>query len=405
MDAFFASVEIADHPQLRGKPVIVGHGDRGVVTAASYEARPFGVRSAMPMTQARRLCPQAIVVPPHHERYREVSSSVMNLLHQITPVMEAVSIDEAFLDVTGSIKRAGSPVAIAQRIRHRVEAEHNVTCSVGVASSTMVAKLASTHAKPDGLLLIPDQRALEFLHQLPVGALQGVGPKTEKRLSQWGINTVKQLAHTEEEVLFNLLGKTHTERLKAQAWHQVKGTINPHRVEKSVGTETTLEADSRDRGEWRRIVWQLSNSTARRAQKSHVAGKVVVLKVRTGDFETFTRSRTIAHAINGALDIYQVAKELLTAHAPSQAVRLLGVRLEGLIPADEINEQLTLDPALEPASTEDSNEGKQIQETHVTKLWDQLRDRFGDHVVMPGSLVVNKPRVRNSSDTGDALNQ
>lgn len=405
MDAFFASVEIADHPQLRGKPVIVGHGDRGVVTAASYEARPFGVRSAMPMTQARRLCPQAIVVPPHHQRYREVSSSVMNFFHQITPVMEAVSIDEAFLDVTGSIKRAGSPVAIAQHIRRRVEAEHNVTCSVGVASSTMVAKLASTHAKPDGLLLIPDHRALEFLHQLPVGALQGVGPKTEKRLSQWGINTVKQLAHTEDDVLLNLLGKSHAERLKAQAWHQIKGTINPQRAEKSVGTETTLEKDSRDREEWRRIVWQLANSTARRAQKSHVAGNVVVLKVRTGDFETFTRSRTTAHAVNGALDIYRVAQELLVAHAPSRAVRLLGVRLEGLIPADEINEQLTLDPGLQRQAAGDSRDGKQAEETDVTKLWDQLRDRFGDHVVMPGSLVVNKPRVRNPSDTGDALNQ
>src|SRR5690625_3124897 len=243
MDAFFASVEIALRPWLRGKPVIVGRADRGVVVAASYEARPFGVRSAMPMARAMRLCPQAVVIPPTHGRYSEISRRVMNLLRDITPDVEAVSIDEAYLNTDGVLKTWGSPVKIAQYIRRQVAQEHSITCSVGVAASPIVAKLASTHAKPDGLMLIPASATIEFLHLLPVGAVPGVGPRTQEVLHEWGIHTVEELAHTELPILMRIIGRSQAARLHEIAWHKYEWQIIADRAEKSVGTETTFAVD------------------------------------------------------------------------------------------------------------------------------------------------------------------
>lgn len=383
MDAFFASVEIALRPELRGSPVIVGRHDRGVVVAASYEARVFGVRSAMPMSRALRMCPQATVIPPTHGRYHEVSTAVMQLLRDITPQVEAVSIDEAFLDVSSVLKTWNSPVALARHIRREVAREHDVTCSVGIGASPVVAKLASTHAKPDGLLLIPAARTVEFLHELPVGAIPGVGPRTEETLHEWGIQTVAQLAHTELSVLMRIIGRAQSQRLHQIAWHRYEWDIKPERAEKSVGTETTFETDVRDRDELRRSILALADRTAARARRAGVLGKVVALKVRTNDFKTFTRSRTLAVPIDDAQTLNRIAQELFAAHAPNKAIRLLGVRLEGLSAADATPRQLSFDTLLEPQRT---------STTDVTRLVDQVRERFGSQALKPGTLVERAGR-------------
>lgn len=383
MDAFFASVEIALRPQLRGKPVIVGRHDRGVVVAASYEARAFGVRAAMPMARARRLCPAATVIPPTHNRYHEVSAQVMDMLRDITPRVEVLSIDEAYLDVTGALKKWGSATKIAHHIRAEVARIHEVTCSVGVASSPVVAKLASTHAKPDGLLLIPRARTLEFLHELPVGALPGVGPRTEETLHEWGIHTVENLAHTDLPVLTRIIGRAHALRLHQIAWQRQAWEINPDRAEKSVGTETTFETDVRDVAQLRRTILALADRTAARARRAEVVGSVVAIKVRTADFATFSRSRTLPSPIDDAPTLNRVAQELFAAHAPSKAIRLLGVRLEGLSATETTPRQLSFESIFAPAPT---------STPQVTKLVDQVRERFGAEALKPGTLVERAGR-------------
>ena len=383
MDAFFASVEIALRPQLRGKPVIVGRHDRGVVVAASYEARAFGVRAAMPMARARRLCPAATVIPPTHKRYHEVSAHVMDMLRNITPRVEVLSIDEAYLDVTGALKRWGSATKIAHHIRAEVARIHDVTCSVGIASSPVVAKLASTHAKPDGLLLIPQARTLEFLHELPVGALPGVGPRTEETLHEWGIHTVENLAHTDLPVLTRIIGRAHALRLHQMAWQRQAWEINSDRSEKSVGTETTFETDVRDAAQLRRTILALADRTAARARRAQVVGSVVAIKVRTADFATFSRSRTLPSPIDDAPTLNRVAQELFAAHAPSKAIRLLGVRLEGLSATETTPRQLSFESIFAPAPTSTPK---------VTKLVDQVRERFGVEALKPGTLVERAGR-------------
>ncbi|HLS03273.1 MAG TPA: DNA polymerase IV [Actinomycetales bacterium] len=383
MDAFFASVEIALRPWLRGKPVIVGRADRGVVVAASYEARPFGVRSAMPMARAMRLCPQAVVIPPTHGRYREISRRVMNLLRDITPDVEAVSIDEAYLNTDGVLKTWGSPVEIARYIRRQVAQEHSITCSVGVAASPIVAKLASTHAKPDGLMLIPASATIEFLHLLPVGAIPGVGPRTQEVLHEWGIHTVEELAHTELPILMRIIGRSQAARLHEIAWHKYEWQIIADRAEKSVGTETTFAVDISDPAQLRRSLLALADRTAARARKAGVVGRVVAVKIRTNDFNTFTRSRTLDSPIDDVASLNRVAQELFSVHAPRLPIRLLGVRLEGLSATATTARQLSFDDLLDERRT---------RQTDVEKLVDQVRDRFGSKSLGPGTLIERAGR-------------
>lgn len=383
MDAFFASVEIALRPDLRGKPVIVGRHDRGVVVAASYEARAFGVRAAMPMSRAVRMCPRATIIPPTHGRYHEVSSAVMAMLRDITPDVEVVSIDEAYLDISGVRRTWGSAVSIARHIRSQVAADHNLTCSVGVASSPVVAKLASTHAKPDGLLLIPEAATVDFLHELPVGAIPGVGPRSEETLNGWGIHTVKQLAHTDRAVLTKIIGTAAAVRLHNIAWNRHKWQIVPDRAEKSIGTETTFNIDLRDRGEIERVIFELSDRTAARARRAEMVGRVVVLKVRTDDFSTFSRSRTLDVPTDDPKIIKSVCTELFAAHAPNKPIRLLGVRLEGISDVASTPQQLTFDD-LDPQPSH--------TDRGVIDLVDQVRERFGSQALKPGSLVQRTGR-------------
>lgn len=351
MDAFFASCELVRRPELRGKPVIVGGQERGVVLAATYEARAFGVRSAMPMTRARLLCPQATVVPPDHTLYREVSRSVMALLHEVTPLVEQISVDEAFLDVSGARRRLGSPTAIGAELRRRIQAEHGVTASVGIARNKFVAKLASTHAKPDGMMLVPAAATVDFLHTLPVGALWGVGEKTEKSLAAWGITTVAELAHTDLPSLQAAVGRVGGAHLHDLAWGRDPRPVVPEQREHSIGAETTFDTDQHDTEVVSRRVLELSDRVAARLRHQGVLARTVSVKVRSSDFATFSRSRTLDGPTDVAREIYLVARDLVAnVDLKGLPVRLVGVRGENLVQRDGSVQQLTLDEAVDPRS-------------------------------------------------------
>ncbi|TNC16686.1 DNA polymerase IV [Georgenia sp. 311] len=372
MDAFFAAVELLDRPDLLGRPVIVGGEQRGVVLSATYEAREFGVHSAMPMSRARALCPQAVVLAPHHDSYTRVSRHVMEILAEVTPVMEKVSIDEAFLDVSGAVRRLGPPAAIARQLRERIRTEVGIPASVGVAATKFVAKLASSHAKPDGLLLVPRAQTVHFLHALPVGALWGVGDKTRERLHRYGIDTVATLAATPVRTLHRILGVAAGQRLHDLASGRDPRSVEPERVEKSVGTETTFSADVTDRATLEAVLLDQSHRVAARLRAAGLVGRTVAIKVRFADFRTITRSRATP-ATDVGHDVLGVARSLLAEVAvPADGVRLLGVRVEQLAPADG-GVQLRLD--------EDD------QRRDAEAAMDSIRRRFGAAALGPAALL------------------
>jgi DNA polymerase IV len=378
MDAFFASVELARRPELRGRPVVVGGADRGVVLAATYEARAFGVHSAMPMAVARRACPQAIVVPPDHGRYLAVSQSVIGMLGEVTALVEQVSVDEAFLDVSGARRRLGPPTTIGAGLRRRVLAEHGITCSVGVATTKFVAKLASTHAKPDGMLLVPAASTVAFLRTLPVGALWGVGERTEAALARWGIRTVAELADTDVAVLQAAVGKVSGAHLHDLAWGRDPRPVQPERSERSIGAETTFEHDLRDMDAVQGRVLELADRCAGRLRHQGLLARTVSVKVRTSDFRTVTRARTLGAPTDVAREIYLVARELVSAvDLHGLAVRLVGVRAEGLEPRTGAVVQVTLDEAVGQ-----HGEARRRAEEAV----DAVRGRFGVRSIAMGPL-------------------
>ena len=276
MDAFYASVEIRDRPDLVGKPVIVGGtSGRGVVLSASYEARTFGVRSAIPMTQAARLCPHAVVIPPRHGVYASVSREVMAVFRSITPEVEPLALDEAFLDVSGALRRLGPPAQIARLIREQVSEQQGITCSVGVATSKFIAKLASVHCKPDGLLVVPADGVLEFLHPLPVAALWGVGKQTGQVLAGFGLRTVADIAHTPVATLERELGPAAAAHLYALAWGRDERRVVPGVHEKSIGAEETFRSDIADPDVIRRELLRLSGRTARALRAAGCSARTV----------------------------------------------------------------------------------------------------------------------------------
>ena len=309
MDAFYASVSLLDHPELVGTPVIVGGGGtRGVVLSATYEARTFGVHAAMPMSRARRLCPRATVIEPNHTRYAEVSRGVMALFGDITPLVEPLSLDEAFLDVRGAVRRLGSPSAIAQTIRDRVYDEQGITCSVGVAATKFLAKLASGLAKPDGLLVVPRDDALSVLHPLPVGALWGVGERTEEVLHRYGLRTIGDIAHTSRETLRRILGEATGTSLFELAWGRDPRPVVPEQVERSIGAEETFAHDVDDPQVVHRELLRLAERTAARLRSAGQVGRTVSIKVRFADFTTITRARTLREPTDVARDVYATAR-------------------------------------------------------------------------------------------------
>ena len=385
MDAFYASVELITRPHLIGLPVIVGGGNRGVVLSATYEARRFGVHSAMPMGRARRLCPQAVVVQPDHHRYTEVSRGVMEIFRSVTPLVEPLSLDEAFLDVAGAIRRLGSPATIGRLIRDRVADEQRITCSVGVAPTKFVAKLASGRAKPDGMLVVPREEVVAFLHPLPVGALWGVGDRTEEALTRLGLRTVADIAHTPVDTLRRALGEAAGSHLFELSWGRDPRSVVPEQVEKSIGAEETFARDVDDPDVVRRELLRLSERVAARMRAQSMVGRTVVLKVRFADFTTITRSRTLPERTDVARDVFATARELYEALGLERArLRLVGVRVEHLTDAATSHRQLALD---------ERPQGWREAEQAV----DRASARFGAGVVRPASLVP-EPDDRSKHD-------
>jgi DNA polymerase IV len=376
MDAFYASVSLLTRPELVGKPVIVGAaGTRGVVLSATYEARRFGVHSAMPMSRAIRACPMAAIVEPDHAAYSRVSAGVMAIFREITPLVEPLSLDEAFLDVAGAVRRLGSPTQIGMLIRAKVFEAEGITCSVGVAPTKFVAKVASTRSKPDGLLVIPRDGVIEFLHSLPVGALWGVGEKTEAQLARLGLRTVGELAKIPQATLERSLGSAAGRHLAALAWGQDPRSVVPNEPDKSVGAEETFGVDIDDPVLIRRELLRLSQRVAGRLRSGGWRGRTVSIKVRFADFTTISRAKTLRDPTDVANEIYTVACGLYDALGLDRArIRLVGVRSEGLIESANVDTQLMLDAP---------EHGWRDAELAV----DLARRRFGPDSVSPAALV------------------
>ncbi|WP_083510229.1 DNA polymerase IV [Pseudarthrobacter sulfonivorans] len=375
MDAYFVSVELRTRPELRGKPVIVGFpADRSVVLSASYEARAFGVKSAMPMLVAARMCPKAVIIEPRHKLYYEVSAQLMEIFESITDLVEPLSVDEAFLDVGGAIRRLGPPRVIGELIRRRVAAELGITASVGIAASKFVAKIASTRCKPNGLLLIGPDETVPYLHSLPVGALWGIGAKTTDVLARMGIRTVADVAATPVSSLKKMLGATgeHVYRL---SWGIDPRPVTPVRLEKSIGAEETFAVDTGDDALIARELLRLSHRTAGRLRSSGMVARTVALKLRYADFSTITRSRTVHTPVDSAQLIYAVAIQLLESlGSRPMTVRLVGIRAEQLEDTAHTSLQLSLD-------RRDDNWRAAEQ------ALDEVSRKFGSKSVLPASLL------------------
>ncbi|PWB96990.1 DNA polymerase IV [Homoserinimonas hongtaonis] len=378
LDAFFASVELLDRPDLVDQPVVVaGKSARSVVTAANYPARRFGVRSAMPLSQAMRLCPRAVVLEPHFEKYQHFSSQVMAIFDDMTPLVERLGIDEAFLDVAGARRVRGTPAEVGQLIRQRVRDETGLACSVGAASTKFVAKLASGRAKPDGLLVIPAAQTLEFLHPLPVSALWGVGAATEATLLRQALHTIGDIAHTPLAVLRRTLGDALGTKLYELSNGIDPRAVSPGRVEKSIGHEMTFETDIDDDDVLNRELLRMSTKVAARLRAAGSEAGTISLKLRYGDFTTITRARRLAEPTDLARTIYAEARAAYEAVGQHPPVRLIGVRAENLAPAGGAQPSLW-----------DADESWRDAERTV----DGVTRRFGRDSIRPAALLTGRPR-------------
>ncbi len=392
LDAFYASVEILDRPELRGKPVIVaGSERRGVVTAASYEARKFGVRSAMPAATAKRLCPQGVFLPNRFSRYKEASDEVFAIYRRFTPIVEPLSIDEAFLDVTGCERLFGSAEEAARKIKEAVRRETGLIVSAGVASNKFLAKIASDLGKPDGLVVVPPGEEQAFLDPLPVGKLWGVGKVTEGALSRMGIRTIGDLRRVPRDRMVRSFG-AHGEHLHALSRGIDDRPVETQREAKSIGHEETYDRDLRDRGTMRRELLSLSDRVSERLRRHGVKGRTVTLKVKYHDFVLVTRAITLAYPTDDGGTIYRCALDLLTeTEAGPRPVRLLGISVSKLTGAEELPpegrmEQIALfgrpgtDPKPAPAA---QDPGKKER---LNRAVDRIREKFGPRGIVPGAL-------------------
>ena len=373
MDAFFASVTERDHPELKGKAVVIGAGVRGVVTSANYEARKFGIKAAMPVGRAQRLAPHAIFIPPDHKRYSEVSEHIMEIFHSFTPLVEPISLDEAFLDVTKARRLLGDGRAIATAIRAKVEAQEGITCSVGIASSKFIAKLASQRCKPNGILEIPTDRVLTFLHPLPVSALWGVGPKTNEALERLGLHTVGDIAQTPQQTLIRALGQAAGESLYELAWGRDDRDVIPEEPDKSISAAETFDRDIDDPEIVAKEILRMCERASSRMRERSLFAKTITLKVRFADFTTVNRSKTLPLPIDTTHEIYEVAKALYEALSIERArIRLVGVNLENL--HTDTHEQLVLG-------------ARESSWRELQGGIDAAKARFGRDSVRPGRLI------------------
>lgn len=393
MDAFFASVEIRRRPELRGRPVVVGGaGRRGVVAAASYEARAFGVHSAMPSARARRLCPHAVFLPGDHRCYSEVSARVMAIFEEVTPLVEPLSLDEAFLDVRGAVRTLGPADRIAAAVRARVLEREGLTCSVGVASNKLLAKLATERAKPrsspegpvfgPGVHVVAAGAELDFLHPLPVAALWGVGPATARKLSGLGVETVGDLASLPADRVASALGAANGRRLHRLAQGVDDSPVTVDRSPKSIGHEETYPRDLTTEAELDVELIRLADAVASRLREAGVRARTVNLKVRFGDFTTITRSVTLPDPVDGTRAVAAAAAGLLAEIDPAPGVRLLGISGSGL--ADASLRQLSLLDA-EASSPDGTDRSERLDQTDP--VVDEIRSRFGTSSIGPASLA------------------
>ena len=376
LDSFYASVEQRDDPRLRGRPVIVG---AGVVLAASYEAKARGVRTAMGGASARRLCPDAVVVPPRMSAYSEASKAVFAVFEDTAPVVEGLSIDEAFLDVRGLDHISGTPVEIAVRLRQRVRAEIGLPITVGVARTKFLAKVASAVAKPDGLLLVAPERELEFLHPLPVEALWGVGRVTAAKLHERGITTVAQVAMLGEPELVSMLGRASGRHLHALANNHDPRPVEVRRRRRSIGAQRALGRRRRSPEELAGVLIALVDRVARRLRAAHRVCRTVVLRMRFEDFSRATRSYTLREATDETHAILKAATGLLGASRPMferRGLTLVGIALTNLSDAGAVQLVLPFDRARD-----------------LDAVMDRVRDRFGSSAITRGVLVGRDPGV------------
>jgi DNA polymerase-4 len=329
----------------------------------------------MPMSRALRLAPHAIVVEPDHSKYSEVSENVMAIFESITPLVQPLSVDEAFLDISGAQKLLGSPTQIGEIIRARVSDEQGITCSVGVASTMFIAKLATNFAKPDGLHVVPADKVIEFLHPLPIGALWGVGEKTAEQFSRLGLVTVADIANTPVKTLTRVIGQSSAEHLYELAWARDPRKVTPNQAEKSIGAERTFDADIDDPELLLAQFLDLSNKVAKRLRDANFFARTITIKVRFSDFTSVTRSKSLTSATDLATDVYATSKNLFEAMNLQRArIRLVGVRATGLIPASESAIQLEIS---------DRDAGWREAEAAM----DQVAQKFGNSAVKPARLI------------------
>jgi DNA polymerase-4 len=377
MDAFYPSVEILDNPALKGKPVIVGGSkERGVVSSASYEARRFGVHSAQPVAKAKRLCPDGVFLPVRMSRYQEISKQVFEIFCRFTPLVEPLSIDEAFLDVTGSIRLFGQPEDIAKQIKQIVLTETGLTVSAGVAPSKFVAKIASDINKPDGLTIVHPDGVKDFLDPLPVKKMWGVGKKTQLSLSHLNIHTFRELRQMPVKVLEKKIGK-HGVKIHLLAMGIDERDVIPDHDVKSIGHEQTFSQDIISLNPAQKELLALSNKVARRMRHKGLKGKTITLKVKYFDFVQITRSATLPKFIDDGFEIYSVACRLLKkTEITKKPIRLLGISLSQLS-FSGIGTQLSL------FDQDPSSQKRQ----RLNIALDSLYEKFGDKSIVPGTLL------------------
>jgi DNA polymerase-4 len=378
MDAFYASIEAMDDPALRGKPVIVGGSVRGVVSAASYEARAFGVHSAMPIAIARKKCPHGIFLPVRMNRYLEVSGQVMHILASYTPLVEQVSIDEAYLDTTGCERLKGKPLTIAQEIKKHIRQEIGLTCSIGVAPNKFLAKIASELEKPDGLTVIEPDGVASFLAALPLSKISGVGKKTQERLNKLGLETATDILKLPEKLVSSMFGK-HGARLLSLARGVDEDEVVPHRQAKSLSVERTFSQDTMDPEALRKWLLFQAEELGHRLRRHSLRGKTVILKLKDQEFKVHTRRHTLSYSTSVTSTIYAAAVLLLNSVRISKPLRLIGLGISNLEGSD---------PQLHLWEKTDEQVSRQDE---VDRAVDTLKERYGRDIIRRGSLVDFKP--------------
>ncbi len=392
LDAFYASVEQQKRPELRGKPIAVGGG---VVLAASYEARAFGVRSAMPVGRARRMCPSLIVVDGSFSDYLDISDRIFDICRDFTPLVEQISIDEAFLDVSGATHLFGEPGTIGAEIRHRVRDETGLAISIGVASTKFLAKVGSQVAKPDGMIVVDPATEIEFLHALPTRLIWGVGPVTERKLAEMGITTIGQLAATERNVISKRMGRGAGGHLHALAWNKDPRRVRREHRAGSVGAQRAFGGDHRDPEFHRQVIFGLADRIGSRLRKKDRAGRTVSVRVRFSDQQVVSRATTLVAPVATTAAIAQIAEHLvavaITEAAEGRGLSLIGISISKLVVSPHLQLELPLETDGAGGITR-AGSLHDLERTALDAAVDQLRDRFGKETVAKASSMLRGTR-------------